>query len=172
MQSRARPLDAAAAGMTMDKLVVMTAEVIRHYGLKQMIGLGVGGGAWVLAAYAARYPQVEPLQPPCMHLPLQRAADDANSGHRGTHCPCRPLHRSMMDDLGSDAGHTCSKGYLLRQRPWAPAGNARLIVVCSLDPFSLMASSNEISGEGATSATGQCSRLTDYAFCKVLPSDP
>ena len=51
--------------MTMDKLVVMTAEVIRHYGLQQMIGLGVGAGAWVLAAYAARYPQVTPLQDLC-----------------------------------------------------------------------------------------------------------
>ncbi|KAK9866947.1 hypothetical protein WJX84_002501 [Apatococcus fuscideae] len=56
-EARAAKLDVAAATMTMDKLVVMTAEIVSHFKLQNMIGLGVGGGAWVLAAYAARYPQ-------------------------------------------------------------------------------------------------------------------
>ncbi len=44
--------------MTMDKLVVMTANIIEYFQLQGIIGIGVGGGAWILAAYAARYPQV------------------------------------------------------------------------------------------------------------------
>ena len=94
-QARAAKLDVAAATMTMDKLVVMTAEIVSHFKLQNMIGLGVGGGAWVLAAYAARYPQViAPLFlasslfpfPSCCYIRLARACTQAYTWGAKTAC--------------------------------------------------------------------------------------
>ncbi|KAM9783293.1 protein NDRG1-like [Neosynchiropus ocellatus] len=43
---------------TMDQLSEALPSVLKHYGLKSVIGLGVGAGAWILANFALNHPDL------------------------------------------------------------------------------------------------------------------
>lgn len=51
-------IPADGAPLSLATVVCQVHDVVQHYKLKNVVGLAVGAGAYILALYAARYPKV------------------------------------------------------------------------------------------------------------------